>query len=55
MEEYKCPVCGYVYNNDSGDIKQGIAPGTKFINLPDDYVCPICGLSKEEFKEINKI
>ena len=48
---YVCQVCGYVYDEDEGDLDNGIAPGTKFEDLPDDYVCPLCGVSKEEFSE----
>jgi len=46
---YKCIVCGYIYDPDQGDPAGGIEPGTKFNELPDDYMCPICGASKDEF------
>jgi len=49
--KYRC-VCGYVYDETVGDPDNGINPGTKWVDLPDDYVCPICGLGKEEFEEI---
>jgi len=46
---YKCIVCGYIYDPEQGDPAGGIEPGTQFIDLPDDYLCPICGASKDEF------
>ena len=48
---YECDPCGYVYDPAVGDPDNGIAPGTAFADLPDDWVCPICGASKDEFKE----
>ncbi len=49
MDKYVCEVCGYVYDPEKGDPDNGIAPGTKFEDLPDDWVCPVCGASKEAF------
>jgi rubredoxin len=49
MDKYVCEVCGYVYDPEEGDSEGGIAPGTKFEDLPDDWVCPVCGASKEQF------
>jgi len=49
MESYKCAICGYVYDPAEGEPLNGIKPGTEFHNLPDDYICPICGAGKEEF------
>ncbi len=46
MDKYEC-VCGYVYDPDKGDPDNGIAPGTAFEDIPDDWVCPFCGLGKE--------
>ena len=45
---YECP-CGYVYDPAVGDPDSGIAPGTAFEDIPEDWVCPICGLSKDMF------
>ena len=50
MKQYTCQVCGYVYNPDSGDADGGVAPGTAFENLPDSWVCPVCGAGKDMFK-----
>jgi rubredoxin len=51
MKKYVCAVCGYVYDPEVGDPDNGIAPGTKFEDLPDDWVCPLCGVGKGEFSE----
>jgi len=52
MDKYECTVCGYVYDPELGDSDSGIAPGTRFEELPDDCVCPICGATKSEFKKV---
>lgn len=51
MDKYECTVCGYVYDPAEGDIENGIAPGTKFEDLPEDWVCPVCGVGKSEFEK----
>ena len=51
MKKYVCEVCEWVYDEESGVPEQGIAPGTKFEDLPDDFVCPLCGVGKESFSE----
>ena len=48
MEQYLCP-CGYLYNEELGCPSDGIAPGTKFEDIPDDWHCPVCGLTKDYF------
>lgn len=50
MEKMVCTVCGYVYDPEVGVPEQGIAPGTKFEDLPEDFVCPICGVGKDLFE-----
>lgn len=50
MSRYICTVCGFVYDEDKGMPEAGIAPGTKWNDLPDDWTCPLCGASKEEFE-----
>ena len=52
MKKYECSVCGYVYDPAEGDPDSGIAAGTAFKDLPDDWVCPICGASKDDFREV---
>ena len=51
MEEYRCPVCGYIYNPATGDDTQGIKPGTPFADLPDTWICPECGVGKDMFEK----
>ncbi len=46
--KYECP-CGYIYDPADGDMEAGVEPGTPFSELPDDWVCPLCGLCKEDF------
>lgn len=48
--KYVCP-CGYVYDEALCDPDNGIAPGTKWEDVPDDFLCPVCGLEKEFFEE----
>lgn len=52
MKKYICDVCEYVYDPAVGDEDNGIAPGTAFADLPDDYECPLCGVGKEEFSVV---
>ena len=49
MKKYVCNVCGYVYDPAVGDSDSGIPAGTAFEDIPDDWVCPVCGVSKEDF------
>lgn len=51
MDKYVCTVCGYVYDPEKGDPDGGIAPGTKFEDIPDGWVCPVCGVGKNDFKK----
>jgi rubredoxin len=53
MAKYECSVCGYIYDPEKGDPESGVNPGTPFENLSDDWVCPICGASKDEFEELS--
>ncbi len=50
MKKYICTVCGYVYDPETGDADSGIAPGTAFEDIPEDWVCPVCGVSKDMFE-----
>ena len=49
MEKYVCTVCGYVYDPEVGDPDNGIAPGTPFEELPEDWTCPLCSVDKDSF------
>ena len=51
MGKYVCSICGYIYDEAMGIPEAGIAPGTKWEDLPDDWVCPICGATKAEFEK----
>ncbi|MCP4076480.1 MAG: High molecular weight rubredoxin [Gammaproteobacteria bacterium] len=51
MNKHVCNVCGYVYNPEEGDEDAGIKPGTMFEDLPDDWICPTCGVPKDEFEK----
>ena len=51
MKKYECVLCGYVYDEAAGDPDNGIAPGTKWEDLPADWVCPLCGADKSQFSE----
>jgi flavin reductase (DIM6/NTAB) family NADH-FMN oxidoreductase RutF/rubredoxin len=51
-KKYRCLACSYIYDPDAGDPESGIAPGTPFEDLPDDWQCPVCGAIKEMFEEI---
>lgn len=52
MAKYRCTVCGWVYDPELGDPDGGIAPGTPFEQIPDDWVCPVCGAAKSAFERI---
>jgi rubredoxin len=51
-KKYMCSVCRYVYDPAAGDPKSGIAPGTAFEDLPDDWTCPVCRVPKNMFKPV---
>ncbi len=52
MTKYRCVACDYVYDPAQGDPDSGVAPGTSFEDLPDDWVCPDCGLGKDMFEPV---
>ena len=51
MAKFVCEACGWEYDEDLGSPENGIAPGTKFADLPDDFECPLCGVGKDMFAE----
>lgn len=53
MEKYECTICGYIYDPAKGDPDNGVAPGTEFEDLPEDWVCPLCSVGKTEFQKPN--
>ncbi|HHT02299.1 MAG TPA: rubredoxin [Firmicutes bacterium] len=50
MDKWRCTICNYAYNPAEGNPEAGIEPGTAFEDLPDDWVCPICGADKSFFE-----
>ena len=49
--KYVCNVCGYVYDEEIGDAENGIEPGTKWEELPDEFVCTLCSVGKDDFSK----
>lgn len=47
--KYVCDVCGYIYDPAEGDTDNGVAAGTEFKDIPEDWVCPLCGAEKSDF------
>lgn len=54
MKKYVCTVCNWVYDPAIGDPESGIAPGTSFESIPEDWVCPLCGVGKEDFEPVEE-
>ncbi len=52
MEKMRCTLCGYEYDPAAGDPDNGVEPGTAWEDVPEDWVCPICGAGKEEFETV---
>ncbi len=52
MSRWECAVCGYIYDPQQGDPDNGVAPGTPFEELPEDWLCPVCGALKSEFTRL---
>jgi rubredoxin len=52
MDKYRCTICDYLYDPEAGDTPNGVAPGTAFADLPDTWVCPICGAEKSMFEKV---
>ena len=49
-KKYECIICGYIYDEELGDPDDGLAPGTRWEDIPDEWVCPDCGVSKFDFE-----
>lgn len=52
MEKWTCIPCGYIYDPEIGDEDNDVKPGVKFEDLPEDWVCPLCGAAKEDFEKV---
>jgi rubredoxin len=53
MSRYVCNICGFIYDPQTGDLDGGISPGTPFEDIPNDWVCPECGVTKDQFTIID--
>ncbi|MBF0292184.1 MAG: rubredoxin [Nitrospinae bacterium] len=53
MSRYVCNICGYIYDPKVGDAEGGISPGTAFEDIPDDWVCPECAVTKDQFTRLD--
>lgn len=51
MAEYKCTVCGYIFDTEKGESRRDVAPGTAWDDVPEDFKCPLCGAVKRMFRE----
>ena len=51
MDRYVCTICGYVYDPEQGDPDNGVAAGTSWEDVPDDWECPVCGAPKDDFEK----
>lgn len=51
MKKYVCVICGYVYDPEIGDVDNGVAVGTAFADISDEWLCPVCGVDKTQFEE----
>jgi rubredoxin len=52
LQKYRCKVCGYIYDPEKGDISSNINAGMPFEELPDDWLCPMCGADKSMFEKV---
>ena len=50
--KYVCDICGWEYDEEYGDLENGIKPGTKFEDLPEDFLCPLCNVGKDMFSKV---
>jgi rubredoxin len=50
MQKWICKVCGYIYDPEQGDADGGVEPGTAWESVPEDWVCPLCGVGKDDFE-----
>jgi rubredoxin len=55
MSKYRCTVCNYIYDPEKGDPDGAIMPGTAFEDIPNSWVCPVCGVTKDMFVEVTAV
>jgi rubredoxin len=53
LQKYECVICGYIYDPAEGDPDNGVVAGTAFADLPEDWVCPLCGATKDDFQPVD--
>ncbi|MBW2147901.1 MAG: rubredoxin [Deltaproteobacteria bacterium] len=53
MEKWECTVCGYIYEEENGDPENNVAPGTRWADVPEDWLCPVCGAGKDMFEKVS--
>lgn len=53
-QKYICKVCSYIYDPEAGDPDNGVAPNTPFAEIPEEWTCPLCGVSKEDFEAVEE-
>lgn len=53
MQKYECIACGYIYDPELGDPDNDVAPGTAWENVPEDWLCPLCGVGKDQFEPVD--
>ena len=53
MQKYVCDICGWIYDPELGDPDNGVAAGTAFSDIPEGWICPECGVGKDEFSEVD--
>lgn len=51
-KKWQCQTCGYIYDEEAGAPDEGIEPGTRWEDVPDDWICPECGTPKEDFEMV---
>lgn len=54
MDKYRCIVCDWIYDPEVGDPDNGVPPGTAFEDIPADWVCPLCGVGKDDFEKVEE-
>ncbi len=54
IKKWRCTICGYIYDQEKGDPENNVPSGTPFEAIPDEWVCPICGASKDKFEPLEE-
>ncbi len=54
FKKYECVICGHIYDEAEGDPDSGLAPGTRWADVPEDWMCPDCGVGKDDFEPLEE-